>query len=69
MHKDGHKVIGGEAACWAHVQRPFHDLHLTGKASPTTEALQRTIAAVHPASRVADLLPLEFKSSATEQAA
>lgn len=30
-----------EAACWAHVRRPFYDLHLTGQARLATEALQR----------------------------
>jgi len=30
-----------EAACWAHVRRPFYDLHLTGQAPLATEALRR----------------------------
>ena len=30
-----------EAACWAHVRRPFYELHLTGQAPLATEALRR----------------------------
>jgi transposase len=30
-----------EAACWAHVRRRFHDLHLTGHAPLATEAIRR----------------------------
>ena len=30
-----------EAACWAHVRRRFHDLHITGTAPLATEAVQR----------------------------
>ena len=30
-----------EAACWAHVRRRFHDLHLTGNAPLATEAIRR----------------------------
>ena len=36
---DGGRVV--EAACWAHVRRPFYDLHLTGQAPLATEALRR----------------------------
>ena len=30
-----------EAACWAHVRRKFHDLHITGTAPLATEAVAR----------------------------
>ena len=30
-----------EAACWAHVRRGFHDLHVTGQAPLATEAIRR----------------------------
>jgi transposase len=36
---EGGRVV--EAACWAHVRRPFYDLHLTGQARLATEALRR----------------------------
>jgi hypothetical protein len=36
---EGGRVV--EAACWAHVRRPFYDLHLTGQARLATEALGR----------------------------
>jgi transposase len=36
---EGGRVV--EAACWAHVRRPFYDLHLTGQAPLATEALRR----------------------------
>lgn len=36
---EGGQVV--EAACWAHVRRPFYDLHLTGQAPLATEALRR----------------------------
>jgi transposase len=35
----GGRVV--EAACWAHVRRGFHDLHLTGNAPLATEAIRR----------------------------
>lgn len=36
---DGGRVT--EAACWAHVRRGFHDLHVTGQAPIATEAIRR----------------------------
>jgi transposase len=36
---EGGRVV--EAACWAHVRRPFYELHLTGQAPLATEALRR----------------------------
>lgn len=36
---EGGQVV--EAACWAHVRRRFHDLHLTGTAPLATEAVRR----------------------------
>jgi transposase len=38
LYDGGHIV---EAACWAHVRRPFYELHLTGQAPLATEALRR----------------------------
>lgn len=36
---EGGRIL--EAACWAHVRRPFYELHLTGQAPLATEALRR----------------------------
>ncbi len=36
---EGGRVV--EAACWAHVRRRFHDLHLTGTAPLATETVRR----------------------------
>ena len=36
---EGGQVV--EAACWAHVRRGFHDLHVTGQAPLATEAIRR----------------------------
>ena len=38
LYEDGHIV---EAACWAHVRRKVHDLHLTGTAPLASEAIRR----------------------------
>ncbi|HYZ61945.1 MAG TPA: IS66 family transposase [Acetobacteraceae bacterium] len=38
LYEGGHIL---EAACWAHVRRPFYELHLTGQAPLATEALRR----------------------------
>lgn len=38
LYQEGRVV---EAACWAHVRRPFYELYLTGQAPLATEALRR----------------------------
>lgn len=41
LAKDGQPPPVGEVACWAHVRRKFHDVHVAAKAPIAEEALQR----------------------------
>jgi hypothetical protein len=47
------------AACWAHTQRKFYDVH-QATASPIA------VEAGHPMNRIDDLLPWNWKASSVE---